>query len=161
MVIWDLSCSTPDYIRQGPSPGPAPPPFSCCQYYCIKFAQKDKSGPACCKNSRCDIGICSLLYLSGFPPAITTGLKGLDLKPFCVKEAEVGKQTFLISLQIANPQIFGLLPLSQFRKCLRCASPQILNSQIFMNNPQIANPQVLQISDLSQNSPEIVLFNDF
>jgi hypothetical protein len=41
------------------------------------------------------------------------------------------------SLQIDNHQILGLIPLVQIRKFLRCASPQISNSQIFMINPQI------------------------
>jgi hypothetical protein len=40
--------------------------------------------------------------------------------------AEWGKQTFLVT-QIANPHILGLIPLSQIRKFLRCASPQIAN----------------------------------
>jgi hypothetical protein len=70
----------------------------------------------------------------------------------------MGKQTFYKSLQIANPQIFALIQISQFRKCLKCASPQITNPQIFMINPQIANPQVLQNTNLSQKSPKIVLF---
>jgi hypothetical protein len=41
--------------------------------------------------------------------------------------------------QIANPQTLGLIPLSQIRKSLGCASPQIANPQIFMINLQIAN----------------------
>jgi len=42
--------------------------------------------------------------------------------------------------QIRNS--LGLIPLSQIRKFLRSASPQIANPQIFMINTQIANPQI-------------------
>jgi hypothetical protein len=44
---------------------------------------------------------------------------------------------FYKSLQIENLQILGLILLSQIRKFLRCASPQIANPRIFMINPQI------------------------
>jgi hypothetical protein len=50
-------------------------------------------------------------------------------------------QTFFLSPQIANPQILGLISLSQILKFLRYASPQIANEQIFVINPQIANQQ--------------------
>jgi hypothetical protein len=56
--------------------------------------------------------------------------------------SEVGEQTFLKSPQVANPHILSLIPLSQIRKLLRCAIPQIKNSQIFFINPQISNSQI-------------------
>jgi sorbitol-specific phosphotransferase system component IIBC len=43
-----------------------------------------------------------------------------------------------LSPKIANPQILGLILLSQIRKFLRCVNPQIANPQIFMINPQIS-----------------------
>jgi hypothetical protein len=43
----------------------------------------------------------------------------------------------IFKVQIANPQTLGLISLSQNRKFLRCASPQIAIPQIFMINPQI------------------------
>jgi hypothetical protein len=43
---------------------------------------------------------------------------------------EVGKQTFVESPQIANPQIFGLIPLLQIRKFFSCASQQIATPQL-------------------------------
>jgi hypothetical protein len=49
---------------------------------------------------------------------------------------EVGKLNFL-KAQIANPQILGLILLSQTRTFLMHASPQITNPQIFIVNPQI------------------------
>ncbi len=49
----------------------------------------------------------------------------------------MGKLTFVKSPQIANPKILGLIPLSQIRKFLWCASPEVVNPQIFMNYPQI------------------------
>ncbi len=48
---------------------------------------------------------------------------------------EMGKQTFL-NLQIANPQILGLIPESQNHKFLRYVSPQISNPQILRLIPQ-------------------------
>jgi hypothetical protein len=50
------------------------------------------------------------------------------------------KKLFFIP-QIANPQILGLITLSQIRKFLRWASPQIANRQIVIINPQIPNLQ--------------------
>ncbi len=49
-----------------------------------------------------------------------------------------------VSPQIANLQILGLIPQSQIRKFMRCASPQITNPQIvcLVYSPQIANPQI-------------------
>jgi hypothetical protein len=49
----------------------------------------------------------------------------------------MGAQTFFVSPQLANPQIRGLLPQSQIRKFLRCASPQIAKPKIC--NEQFAN----------------------
>jgi hypothetical protein len=49
-----------------------------------------------------------------------------------------GKQTFVKSPQIENPQILGLIPLSQIRQFHRYASLQIANPQILMINPQIS-----------------------
>jgi hypothetical protein len=46
----------------------------------------------------------------------------------------MGKQTFLKSQQMATPQIFGLIPPSQIRKFMRCASLQIANPQISTKN---------------------------
>jgi hypothetical protein len=53
----------------------------------------------------------------------------------------LGKHTFLEvhKAQIRNLQ---LIPLSQIRKLLRRASPQIANQQIFMSNLKIANLQI-------------------
>ncbi len=56
----------------------------------------------------------------------------------------IGKQTFVKSPQIENPQILGLIPLSQIRKFHRYASLQIENSQILMINPQIGIRKFLQ-----------------
>ncbi len=44
---------------------------------------------------------------------------------------KVSKQTFFSSPPMANPQIMGLIALSQLCKILRYASPQIANLQIF------------------------------
>jgi hypothetical protein len=41
------------------------------------------------------------------------------------------RNVFVVSPQIANPQISGLIPQSQIRTFLRFASPQIANPQIF------------------------------
>jgi hypothetical protein len=73
----------------------------------------------------------------------------------CLK-AEVGKQTFFKSPQIANLQILGLIPLSQISKILMCVSPQIANPQIFMINPQVANLQISakQCTILSHTIPK-------
>ncbi len=51
--------------------------------------------------------------------------------------------TFFInkSPQIANPQVLGLIPKSQIRKLLGCASQLSKNLQTYIVNPQIANPQ--------------------
>jgi hypothetical protein len=43
---------------------------------------------------------------------------------------EVGTQIFVVSPQIANPQILRLILQSQVRKLLRCASPLVANPQI-------------------------------
>jgi hypothetical protein len=43
--------------------------------------------------------------------------------------AKVGMLTFFKSLQIANQQILGLIPLSQICKFLGYANPQITNAQ--------------------------------
>ncbi len=48
----------------------------------------------------------------------------------------------LFCSQMAKPQFLRLIPLSQIRKFLRCASPQIAIAKIFMIQPQIANPQI-------------------
>ncbi len=53
-----------------------------------------------------------------------------------------GQANFFLSPQIVNSQILVLILLSQIRKYLRYASPQIANLQIFMNNPEIANPLI-------------------
>jgi hypothetical protein len=66
------------------------------------------------------------------------------------------KANFYKSLQIANLQILGLILLSQIRKFLRCASPQIANPQIFMINPQISSKFC---TFLSKNSPSSRLFH--
>jgi hypothetical protein len=66
---------------------------------------------------------------------------------------------FFKSLQIANPHIPGLIPQSQIRKILMCASPQIANPQIFMIFLQIAN---LQISTKYCTTVlKVVFLNDF
>ncbi len=52
-------------------------------------------------------------------------------------DSKVGTQIFLVSTQIANPKILGLISLSQIRKFLRRASTHI--SYVF--SPQIVNPQ--------------------
>jgi hypothetical protein len=52
----------------------------------------------------------------------------------------MGKLIFFVRPQIANPQIFGLIPQSQIRKFLRCSGPQIL--KFVMINPTIVNPQI-------------------
>jgi hypothetical protein len=64
------------------------------------------------------------------------------------------RKFFLKSPQIANPQILGLISLSQILKFLKYASPQIANEQIFMINPQIAN----QLCDLFAEGPQIGRF---
>jgi hypothetical protein len=68
---------------------------------------------------------------------------------FAVLQAEVGKQTLFKSLQIANPQILGPIPLSQIQK-LRWA------------NPQIANPRITTkyCTTLSLNIPKVVFLTD-
>jgi hypothetical protein len=38
-------------------------------------------------------------------------------------------------------QVLVSISLSQIRKLLRCASPQIANPKFFIINPQVANPQ--------------------
>jgi len=48
-----------------------------------------------------------------------------------------GRANFFVSPQLAYPQILGLIPQSQIRKFLRCASPQIAKPQIC--NVQFAN----------------------
>jgi hypothetical protein len=58
-----------------------------------------------------------------------------------------GNANFFVGPQIANPQILGLIPQSQIRKFLRCASPQIANPQICYVNPQISLVSSLQIAD--------------
>jgi hypothetical protein len=45
----------------------------------------------------------------------------------------VGTLFFFVSPQIANPQIFGLIPQAQICTFLRCASPQIANPKICAN----------------------------
>jgi hypothetical protein len=57
---------------------------------------------------------------------------------------------FYKSPQIANPQILGLIPISQICKFLSCANPPKVNVQILMINPPIANPQILGLISLSQ-----------
>jgi hypothetical protein len=42
------------------------------------------------------------------------------------------------SPQIANPQVLGLIPKSQIRKMLGCASQLSENPQTYMIKPQIA-----------------------
>ncbi len=68
----------------------------------------------------------------------------------------MGKQTYFKRPQIANPHILGPILISQIRKFLRCANPQIENLQIFMISPQIVNPQISKTycPTLSQNTPE-------
>jgi hypothetical protein len=77
----------------------------------------------------------------------------------------VGKQSFVKSPQIANWQIFGLIPLSQIRKFVTCASPQIANSQVFMINTQIANPPILTKYGIAllclKPVLKVVFLNDF
>ncbi len=55
--------------------------------------------------------------------------------------AKVGTQIIFVSPQNANPQILGLIPQSQIRKFLKCASPQIANPQTatFAEGPKINN----------------------
>ncbi len=80
-----------------------------------------------------------------------------DVKTVCVIQRWASKP--FLSQQIANPQIFGFIPLSKIRKFLRCPSSQIANPQIFMINPQIENPQILTTkycTTLSHISPKFV-----
>jgi hypothetical protein len=60
-------------------------------------------------------------------------LQFLYNNPLVAREkSETAKQFF--SPQIVNPQILGLVPLSQIRKFLMCASPQIKNSSNFYDS---------------------------
>jgi hypothetical protein len=47
-----------------------------------------------------------------------------------------------------SPQIRGIIPISQIRKFIICASPQNPNLQFFLINPKIANSQI------SKNNPQ-------
>ncbi len=87
----------------------------------------------------------------------------IEYKKFSCKTtvcAEVGKQTFFYSPQIANPKILGLIPVSEVLKFLTCAGPQIANPQIFWINSKIAIPQISTkcYTTLSQNSLKSSLF---
>jgi hypothetical protein len=75
----------------------------------------------------------------------------------------IHQEYVLLSPQIANPQIPGLIPLSQIRKFLRYASPQIANPQIFFINPKIATPQISPkyCTNLYHNSSKSCPFNHF
>ncbi len=54
-----------------------------------------------------------------------------------------GRANFFLKSTIdENPKILRLILLPQFRSFLRCASPQIADTQFFMGNPKIANPQI-------------------
>ncbi len=70
---------------------------------------------------------------------------------------QVCKQTVNKSPQIANLHIFGLIPLSQIRKFLKFASPQIR----FFINPKIANPHIFTkyCTSLSPKSHESHIFS--
>ncbi len=46
---------------------------------------------------------------------------------------KVGRQIFVFSPQIANPQILGFILQSRVRKLLRCASPQICKEKSVLN----------------------------
>ncbi len=65
-------------------------------------------------------------------------------------------ETYFYNPQIANPQIFGLIPQSQISTFLRQPSPQIANPQIFMIYLKIANLHIYKkcCTTLSQNSPK-------
>ncbi len=67
--------------------------------------------------------------------------------------------------KIENPQILGLIPLSQILIFRRCASPQIANPQIFMINSQIVNPQIstkyCTTTVCLKRVPKAVPLNDF
>jgi hypothetical protein len=47
----------------------------------------------------------------------------------------------LLDQEKKSPQIRGIIPISQIRKFLICASLQSANLKFFMINPQIANSQ--------------------
>jgi hypothetical protein len=64
---------------------------------------------------------------------------------------KVGTQIFFCKSEIANPQILGLIPQSQIRKFLRCASPQ-------MRKFVTINPQIAKIYCLKKLSPQICGF---
>jgi hypothetical protein len=53
-----------------------------------------------------------------------------------------GHAIFFVSPQSANLQILGLIPQSQVRKFLRCASPHRKIRKFGMINPQIANSRI-------------------
>ncbi len=74
-----------------------------------------------------------------------------------IATAELCKQTFL---KFANPQILSLIPLSQIRKFLSIASPQIPNPQIFMKKSRIRKFSQ-NFALLSQNSPKGRLLEQF
>ncbi len=59
---------------------------------------------------------------------------------------KVGMQSFF-----ANPQFLGLIPLSQDHKFLRCACPQIANSQFFMARPRVANWRISLVFHSANN----------
>jgi hypothetical protein len=49
---------------------------------------------------------------------------------------------FFQILQIANPQILALIPLSQIRKFLSCARPQFFNGKSANYTTCCSNPQI-------------------
>jgi hypothetical protein len=68
------------------------------------------------------------------------------------------KQSFVKSPQIGNWQIFGHIRLSQIRKFVRCASPQIANPQVlWLIKPANFN-KIWYSNTLSQTSPKSCLF---
>ncbi len=70
---------------------------------------------------------------------------------------QVCKQTVNKNPQIANLHIFGLIPLTQIRKFLWFASPQIS----FFINPKITNPHIFTkyYTSLSPNNHESHIFS--
>jgi hypothetical protein len=72
-------------------------------------------------------------------------------------------QRWASKLYDANPQIFGLIPLSQIGKFLGCASLQIANPQILMINPLIGIRKFLQNTAqlCLKNIPKSRLFKIF
>jgi hypothetical protein len=75
--------------------------------------------------------------------------------------SEVGKQTFFKSSQITYLHIYGLIPLSQVRKFLRCAGLQIANPQIFKFHKKLIRKCLQNTAKICLKSLKSCLFKGF